>query len=231
MLFTQRVSAIINNVSSVEKIWDFVSDPRNWTASNSAEHRGLEVFSKTGLPETGAMFHQQEYVAGVLGDLRGHFLYVDRPRVCVWTGIATYRLLGGILKVRVPEGGTVTLTKAGNGWELAHDVFMDYSDSLLGKLLYWGFMHMFDGQNAVFEHSKREVVYFKTTSKMRRMRAMLRWCSPTFTLRKYIRDQMERLLLALALMIAGKVMLARHEQTHFLTPSLEVASVQSFMKL
>ena len=39
---------------------------------------------------------------------------------------------------------------------------MDYSDSLFGKLLYWGFVHLLDGQRAVFEHANREVVYFKT---------------------------------------------------------------------
>ncbi len=160
MLLTQRVSATINNKPEI--IWDFASDPKNWTASNSLEHRGLKISSKTGLPETGAMFHQQEYVAGVFADLRGHFLYVDRPKVGVWTGIATYKLLGGFLKIRIPEGGTATLTKAENGWEFAHDVFMDFSDSMFGKILYWGFIHLFDGQKAVFEHANREVIYFKT---------------------------------------------------------------------
>ena len=161
MLLTQRVSAVIYDTSP-ERIWDFASDPKNWTASNPVEHRGLELFSKSGLPETGAMFHQQEYVAGVFADLEGHFLYVERPRVCVWTGIAKYRFLGGLLKIRIAEGGTATLTKLGDGWELAHEVFMDYSDSLFGKLLYWGFVHLLDGQRAVFEHANREVVYFKT---------------------------------------------------------------------
>ncbi len=161
MLLTQRVSAVIHDTSP-ERIWDFASDPKNWTASNPLEHRGLELFSRSGLPETGARFHQQEYVAGVFADLSGHFLYVDHPRVCVWTGIAKYRFLGGLLKIRIAEGGTATLTNAGDGWELAHDVFMDYSDSLFGKLLYWGFVHLYDGQRAVFEHANREVVYFKT---------------------------------------------------------------------
>ena len=159
MLLNQRVSAIINNKPEI--IWDFASDPKNWTASNSLEHRGLKIFSKTGLPETGAALHQQEYVAGVFADLKGHFLYVDRPKVGVWTGIATYKLLGGLLKIRIPEGGTVTLTEVKNGWEFAHDVFMDFSDSLFGKILYWCFIHLFDGQKAVFEHANREVVFFK----------------------------------------------------------------------
>ncbi len=161
MLLRQRVSAVIYDTSP-ERIWDFASDPKNWTASNPVEHRGLELFSKSGLPETGVMFHQQEYVAGVFADLSGHFLYVDSPRVCVWTGIAKYKFLGSLLRIRIAEGGTATLTRAGNGWELAHDVFMDFSDSLFGKLLYWGFVHLFDGQKAVFEHANREVVYFKT---------------------------------------------------------------------
>lgn len=160
MLFTQRVSAIINNASA-ERIWDFASDPRNWTASNPSEHRGLELFSETGLPETGARFHQQEFVAGVFADLNGHFLYVDRPKVCAWTGIATYRMLGGLVKIRIAEGGTATLTRVGNGWEFAHDVFMDFSDSWFGKGLHWGFVHLYNGQNAVFEHASREVIFFK----------------------------------------------------------------------
>ena len=159
MLLNQRVSATINNKPEI--IWDFASDPKNWTASNKLEHRGLKISSKTGLPETGAAFHQQEYVAGVFADLNGHFLYVDRPKVGVWTGIATYKLLGGLLKIRIPEGGTVTLTEVENGWEFAHDVFMDFSDSLFGKILYWCFIHLFDGQKAVFEHANREVVFFK----------------------------------------------------------------------
>ena len=128
MLLTQRVSATINNKPEI--IWDFASDPKNWTASNSLEHRGLKISSKTGLPETGARFHQQEYVAGVFADLKGHFLYIDRPKVGVWTGIATYRLLGGLLRIRIPEGGTVTLTEIENGWEFAHDVFMDKFPSI-----------------------------------------------------------------------------------------------------
>jgi hypothetical protein len=160
MLVTQRVSARINNTP--ERIWDFASDPINWSASNPIEHRGLQVFSKTGLPETGTTFHQKEYVAGVFGDLKGHFLYVDRPSVCVWAGIATYRILGGLFNIRIPEGGTVTLTKAGTAWELAHDVFMDFSDSLFGSILYWSFIHLLHGKKAVFEHANREVVYFKT---------------------------------------------------------------------
>lgn len=159
MLLTQRVSATIDN--SPEIIWDFAADPKNWTASNALEHRGLEIFSKNGLPETGATFHQQEYVGRFFADLEGHFLYVDRPKVCVWAGIAKYRLLGGLLKIRIAEGGTATLTKVENGWELSHAVFMDYSNSLFGKLLYWTFTHLLDGQRAVFEHANREVVYFK----------------------------------------------------------------------
>jgi hypothetical protein len=160
MLLKQRVSAIIDNEPEV--IWDFASDPRNWTASNTLEHRGLRILSASGLPETGATFRQQEYVAGFFADLEGHFLYVDRPSVCVWTGIATYRLLGGLVKIRIAEGGTATLTKVTGGWEFAHDVFMDYAGSLLGKLLYWSFIHLLHGQKAVFEHANREVLYFKT---------------------------------------------------------------------
>lgn len=159
MLLTQRVSAVIRG--NPEKIWDFASDPKTWSASNKLEHRGLSIFSPSGLPETGAQFNQQEFVAGVFADLNGHFLFVDRPRVCVWTGIATYRLLGGLVKIRIAEGGTVMLTKADDGWEFSHDVFMDFSNSLRGKLLHWVFVHLLHGQKAVFEHANREVVYFK----------------------------------------------------------------------
>ncbi len=55
MLLRQRVSAVIYDTSP-EHIWDFASHPKNWTASNPVEHRGLELFTKSGRPETGVVY-------------------------------------------------------------------------------------------------------------------------------------------------------------------------------
>jgi hypothetical protein len=77
--------------ANADEIWKTASDPAMWTASNPTEHFGLEYESHDNRPATGVKFRQKERVAGIYADLRGHFLYVDAPRVAVWRGVATYR--------------------------------------------------------------------------------------------------------------------------------------------
>ncbi|MCG2735144.1 MAG: hypothetical protein Q8M95_05305 [Candidatus Methanoperedens sp.] len=55
----------------------------------------MNIDTEDNRPKTGATFHQKETVAGLFADLRGHFLYVEKPRITVWRGIATYKVLGG----------------------------------------------------------------------------------------------------------------------------------------
>ena len=69
MLLKKHTEIVIN--STPEKMWDFAHDPKNWTASNPEEHRGLKFFNKNNRPETGTEFYQKEYVAGIYADLKG----------------------------------------------------------------------------------------------------------------------------------------------------------------
>jgi len=159
MLIRQKVEITIKN--KTEEIWNFAADPKNWTASNTLEHKGLKIFNKNNRPETGANFHQKELVAGIFADLKGHFLYVEKPKIVVWTGIAAYKLLGGLITIRIPEGGTATITQKNGSVRLAHDVFMNFPESIVGKIMYWCFINLLNGQKAVFDHANRELVYFK----------------------------------------------------------------------
>jgi hypothetical protein len=89
-----------------QAIWQYVHDPRTWTASNPDEHMGLVFYNDENRPKTGAPFYQTESVSGVRADLRGHILYADPPRVCIWNGVARYRLWG-VIPFAVPEAGVV----------------------------------------------------------------------------------------------------------------------------
>lgn len=144
-----------------EAIWDYASDPVNWTASNPEEHFGLEFDSEDNRPATGVEFRQRESVAGISADLRGRFLYVERPHIAVWAGTAVYRLLGGLVRIRIPEGGTARVESAATGIKLSHDVFMDFPDSAWGRLLVWFFRNVFKGPAAVYDHTYKELVFFK----------------------------------------------------------------------
>jgi hypothetical protein len=51
---------------------------------------------------------------------------MDRPRLLFWTGTADYRLLGGLLTVRLSEGGVLSMAEGNDGVELAHNVYIDF---------------------------------------------------------------------------------------------------------
>lgn len=160
MLLKKHTEIIIKNTP--ERIWDFANDPKNWTASNPEEHRGLKFFNSKNRPETGTEFYQKEYVAGIYADLQGQILYANPPYVCVWTGIAKYKVLGGLFRPRIPEGGLAKIEKTQNGSKLTHDVFMDFSDTILGKLMLWFFKKILKGDEAVYNHTNKELVFFKS---------------------------------------------------------------------
>ncbi|MGE5174399.1 MAG: SRPBCC family protein [Betaproteobacteria bacterium] len=160
MFITAETGITIN--STPEAVWDYASDPANWTASNSEEHFGLAYYnSRDNRPATGVEFHQRESVAGVYADLRGRFLHVERPRIAVWTGTAVYRLLGGLIHIRIPEGGVVKAERSPAGTRLSHDVYMDFPNSWWGRLLVWIFRNVFKGPDAAYNHTYKELVFFK----------------------------------------------------------------------
>ncbi len=144
-----------------EAVWDYACKPENWTASNPTEHYGLQFDSPDNLPHAGVTFAQRESVAGMRAVLRGRFHYMDRPRLAFWTGTATYQLLGGLLAVRLPEGGVLSMVEGKEGVQLAHNVYIDFPDSLWSRLCLWYFQKYLNGQQAVYDHTYRELRYFK----------------------------------------------------------------------
>jgi hypothetical protein len=159
MYITAETEIVIR--STPETVWEYASDPVNWTASNPEEHFGLTYDSRDNRPGTGVQFHQKESVAGIGADLHGRFLYVDKPRIAVWTGTAVYRILGGLLRVRIPEGGVVRAERIKEGVRFSHDVYIDFPNSFWGRLLAWTFKNLFKGPQAVYTHTYRELVFFK----------------------------------------------------------------------
>ncbi len=147
--------------AEAEVVWDYACNPEHWTASNPTEHFGLRFDSPDNLPDQGITFVQRESVAGIRAVLRGRIHHFDRPRLAFWSGIAAYRLLAGLLTVRLPEGGVLKLVEAKEGVQLAHNVYIDFPDSLWGKFCYWFFLKFLDGQRAVHDHTFRELRYFK----------------------------------------------------------------------
>ena len=143
-----------------EAIWEYVTDPTNWTASNPEEHYGLEYDTPDDRPHEGATFRQRESVAGMYTDLHGRFQYVDYPTVAVWAGTAYYPLLGGLATVRIPEGGTVRLRATDDGTRMLPAVWMDFPNTRRGRVLRWAFDHVLDGRTKLQEHTAKEFVLF-----------------------------------------------------------------------
>ncbi|MEO7589225.1 MAG: hypothetical protein ABIS84_14500 [Arachnia sp.] len=148
--------------TSAEELWDYAWDPEHWTASNPEEHFGLEFHTADNRPAAGATFRQRESVAGAYADMTGHFLVVERPKMLVWAGVARYPLLKGVLNARIPEGGVIRVVDVDDGVRISHDVYMDFPQTPLGKLLYRLFTGRLEGQKAVYEHTYKELAYFKS---------------------------------------------------------------------
>ena len=159
MYVTEDASMTID--ATPGEIWDYVTDPVNWTASNPEEHYGLEYDTPDDRPREGATFHQAEEVAGMFADLHGRFQYVDYPNVAVWTGTAYYPVLGGLLTVRIPEGGTIRLEETDDGTRRSHAVWMDFPNNRRGRLFRWVFENVIDGKEKLYDHTNKELVFFK----------------------------------------------------------------------
>jgi hypothetical protein len=158
MLITKDTYIEIKN--SPEAIWDFASNPVNWSASNQKEHFGLTIFCESQRPSTGARFRQKETVAGWYADLRGHFPHVVPGKIAFWRGVATYKIFG-LIRIRIPEGGVVHLEKTEDGTKVSHNVYMDFPDTLLGRILVWYFKKILRGEAAIHDHTFRELLFFK----------------------------------------------------------------------
>jgi len=145
-----------------QAVWDYACKPENWTASNPTEHFGLRFDSPDNLPHAGVTFVQQESVAGIPAVLHGRFHYMDRPRLAFWTGTAAYRLLGGLLTVRLAEGGVLSIVEGKDGGvQFSHNVYIDFPNSLWGGFCLWFFQRYLNGPRAVYDHTFRELCYFK----------------------------------------------------------------------
>jgi hypothetical protein len=147
--------------ASAAAVWDYASKPQNWTASNPTEHFGLRFGNPENLPAEGVEFDQEESVAGIHARLHGRFHYMDRPRLAFWSGTATYRILGGWLKIRLPEGGVLRVEEREGAVRLSHNVYIDFPDSIWGQLARWWFTTRLNGRQAVYDHTFRELAYFK----------------------------------------------------------------------
>jgi len=159
MFVTDDSSIVIQ--ASPETIWEYAHKPENWTASNAPEHFGLHYDSPDNLPHQGVEFVQKESVAGMYAELHGRFHYMDPPRLAFWSGTATYPLLAGLIKVRIPEGGVLRLDPVESGTRFSHSVYMDFADSRWGRFLAWYFETRLNGRQALHDHAYRELVYFK----------------------------------------------------------------------
>jgi len=154
---TRRYEIIIK--CSPEKIWDYAYNPETWTASNPDEHLGLVFYNKQNRPETGVAFYQKETVSGVYADLRGHILYAERPNVCVWTGLAKYRIFG-VIPLFVPENGVVIVEPADNGSLVSHTVYLRIPETIVGKL-FLKLSELFSNKKGFIPHTYKELQYFK----------------------------------------------------------------------
>ena len=159
-MYVTAIAAIVVDAPP-EAIWAYVTDPVHWTASNPEEHYGLEYDTPDDRPREGATFHQAEAVAGMYADLYGRFPYIDYPDVAVWTGTAYYRLVPGLVTVRIPEGGTIRLEETEDGTRMSHAVWMDFSNNRRGRALKWVFTTALDGKAKLYDHTNKELVFFK----------------------------------------------------------------------
>jgi hypothetical protein len=62
----------------------------------------------------------------------------------------------------VPQSGVVKLETREDGMLMSHDMFIDFPDTLFGKLVAWYFNKYPDGENRLYEHGQKELIYFKT---------------------------------------------------------------------
>ncbi|PIS04679.1 MAG: hypothetical protein COT81_05150 [Candidatus Buchananbacteria bacterium CG10_big_fil_rev_8_21_14_0_10_42_9] len=155
-----KIHTEININNTPEAIAEYAANPDNWTASNPKEHLGLKFYNDKNRPETGVEFYQKEMVAGIYNDLKGHVQYVDFPHVTVWRGLAKYRLLGPLVTFHLAEGGLVRLKEYESGTKMMHDYYIDFPDSVIGRILHWYFTKK-NVKEKLFIHGNNELQFFK----------------------------------------------------------------------
>lgn len=153
----RRYEIVIKNTP--QAIWEYAYNPKTWTESNPDEHLGLVFYNEKNRPETGVAFSQKETVAGVYADLHGHILYAEYPNVCVWTGLAHYKLLG-FIPLQVPENGVIRIEPTSEGSLLSHTVYLNIPNSILGKAFLFLANH-FAGKKGYIPHTYKELLFFK----------------------------------------------------------------------
>lgn len=158
MLVKIHTETTIHNTA--KSIADYASNPDNWTASNPTEHLGLKFFNEKNRPETGVEFYQKEMVAGLYNDLKGHVPYVDFPSTTVWRGLARYKLLGSFITFHLAEGGVVKIEENNGVSKMSHDYYIDFPDSITGRLLHWYFTKK-NVKEKLFTHGDNELKFFK----------------------------------------------------------------------
>lgn len=158
MLVKMHTETEINNTA--ENIFEYASNPDNWTASNPKEHLGLKFYNDTNRPKTGVEFYQKEMVAGLYNDLKGHVIYVKFPNLTIWRGLAKYRILGRLLTFHLAEGGLIKIEEKNGISKMSHDYYIDFPPSLVGKILHWYFTKK-NVKEKLFTHGNNELKYFK----------------------------------------------------------------------
>lgn len=152
-----RYEVIIKNTP--DAIWEYAYNPATWTASNADEHLGLVFYNEPNRPETGVAFYQKEKVAGVYSDLRGHILWAERPKMCIWFGVGVYKLLG-LFPLPMPICGVVELTPTPNGTRMSHTLYGRYPSTFSGRIFY-AIVRRYSEKKDFIPHGQKELLYFK----------------------------------------------------------------------
>lgn len=158
MLVKIHTEIDINNTA--KNIFDYASDPVNWTASNPGEHLGLKFYNDKNRPETGVEFYQKEIVSGLYNDLKGHMQYVNYPWVTVWRGLAKYKIFGSLLTFHLAEGGLIKIEEKDGVSKMSHDYYIDFPDSIPGKIFHWYFTKK-GVKEKLRAHGDNELKFFK----------------------------------------------------------------------
>jgi len=157
---TRRYEILVKKNIAPKKIWEYAYNPATWTASNPDEHLGLVFYNKQNRPESGVAFYQRETVAGVYADLKGHILYAEKPKVCVWTGLANYKIFG-FIPLSIPENGIVRIEETQQGHLLSHTVYLRIPDTIAGKLLLQ-ISQWYSNKKGYVPHTYKELEFFKS---------------------------------------------------------------------
>lgn len=152
-----RVETIINNEASI--IWDYATLPENWKKEMPNDHFALVY--ENGSPETGRKLHVEESIGGLRTDIDALFLYVRRPKVLVWTGNASIRLLGGVIKPKFHVSQTVTFNENESGVIVRNTLYIYFPESYLGRIMQWIFLEVIHGERIYRTHLERETLYVK----------------------------------------------------------------------